>query len=511
MAASIAFTSGTTFTVPTNYANDGGSVLWIWYSGGGGARSQTFWTSSGGYGGSGGNGGTVYLIVSFKLGGPGGQYGVGVGAAAGSDGGSNASNFNVWPQSFYSGANPGGAGGSGGFDLCGGGAGAGNPGGGGQNGAVSGVAASPNVGGAAGAGASPWPSYGGAGGNGGSFGNAGSPGSAYGGGGGGGNPNSFQFESGGNGAQGIVYLYYNTITAPTISSASPSGTAYQNNGVGVTLGGTQFTTVTKVEIQDLTSGTLYNCNFSISSDSSLFIVPPAVPQRVAYNPNIFITNQIGRFGFSNIYTLVPNVPVSTGLTGPSYDNGTNQVNLNGSFFTTLTSVVLSGVATLTHVSAPGTAGTTAGNWWFGSDSVIGMFLPVISPRAAQNFNLIVSNPSGAVTVTMPYVPSPPTLTGISQTTGDESGGYTVTLTGSSFTTTTSVQFGTVACPHFTVNSDTSITVTVPAWNGVSSAGLAGGGVNVTLTNPTATTTVGSVFFFYTFAGYPALNAAHAFV
>ena len=37
----------------------------------------------------------------------------------------------------------------------------------------------------------------------------------------------------------------------------------------------------------------------------------------------------------NIYTLYPNVPICTSVTGPSYDNGTNQVNLNGEFLTTI--------------------------------------------------------------------------------------------------------------------------------------------------------------------------------
>ena len=91
-------------------------------------------------------------------------------------------------------------------------------------------------------------------------------------------------------------------------------------------------------------------------------------------------------------------------------------------------------------------------------------------------------------------------------TGDESGGYTVTITGSGFTTTTEVLFGTAVCPNFTINSDTSITVTVPPFNGASTYG--GGQVDVTLYNPTAS--VSGFTFTYTFSGYPALNNAFSY-
>jgi hypothetical protein len=487
MSASVTFTSGTVFTVPSNFLNNSTALLWIWYSGGGGGGGRN------GASGRGGNGGNLYLIDPINLS-IGGQYGVTIGASAGQGAGTNASSFYVWPQSGFNGANAGGAGGA----TSGGGGGAANPGGGGGNGGTT-------TAGAAGAGSSPWPSFGGAGGSGGAAVNqSGQNGNAYGGGGGGGDFCTVGvLSSGGFGLQGIVYLFYNTVTPATISSASPSSTAYQNNGVGVTLGGTMFNTVSSVLIQDTTSGALYNCGFIIESDSVLFIVPPAVPQRAAYNPNIYITNQAGQAVFSNIYTLFPNIPICSSVTGPSYDNGTNQVNLNGQFFTTLSTVEIQGVGALTHVTA-GTPGP--GVWWFGNDSVIGMFLPVITPQAPVNVILQVFNSSGSDTLQVEYIPSPPTFATISATTGDESGGYNVTITGTSFTTTQQVFFGSAVCPNFVVNSDTSITVTVPSFNGVSQ--FAGGVVNVTLGNLTAA--VSGFQFTYTFSGYPALNAAHAF-
>ncbi len=56
----------------------------------------------------------------------------------------------------------------------------------------------------------------------------------------------------------------------------------------------------------------------------------------------------------------------------------------------------------------------------------------------------------------------PVVSSLSSASGASGGGYTVTITGESFTGATAVSFGSVAATSFTVNSDTSITATVPA-------------------------------------------------
>jgi hypothetical protein len=74
----------------------------------------------------------------------------------------------------------------------------------------------------------------------------------------------------------------------------------------------------------------------------------------------------------------------------------------------------------------------------------------------------------------------PTVSGVSPTSGSTAGGEAVTITGAGFTGATAVSFGTVALTssNFTVNSDTSITATVPAGSA--------GEVNVTVTTPGGT-------------------------
>ena len=64
------------------------------------------------------------------------------------------------------------------------------------------------------------------------------------------------------------------------------------------------------------------------------------------------------------------------------------------------------------------------------------------------------------------VGDPPTITGLSPTSGPVSGGTSVTITGINFTGATAVNFGAVAAASFTVNSATQITATSPPGGGV---------------------------------------------
>ncbi len=80
----------------------------------------------------------------------------------------------------------------------------------------------------------------------------------------------------------------------------------------------------------------------------------------------------------------------------------------------------------------------------------------------------------------------PIVTGISPSLG--SAGDTVTIAGTNFTSATAVNFGAVPASSFSINSDTSITATVPAGTGI---------VDVTVTNAVGTSAVsGSDQFSY---------------
>ena len=90
--------------------------------------------------------------------------------------------------------------------------------------------------------------------------------------------------------------------------------------------------------------------------------------------------------------------------------------------------------------------------------------------------------------------SPPTVTGLSPNSGLEAGGTSVTITGTSFTGATEVDFGTTAATNLNVVDDTTITAESPAGTGV---------VNLTVTTPEGTSAVTPADeFTYTVAAAP---------
>ncbi|MFF7234664.1 Ig-like domain repeat protein, partial [Streptomyces sioyaensis] len=97
-----------------------------------------------------------------------------------------------------------------------------------------------------------------------------------------------------------------------------------------------------------------------------------------------------------------------------------------------------------------------------------------------NFNS-PPGPLGVVSVYSLY----PVLTSSSSSTGLTTGAAPITLTGSGFTGATAVHFGSTAALSFTVNSDSSITVTPPDH--------APGPVTISVTNPYSTSTEAVTF------------------
>jgi hypothetical protein len=88
---------------------------------------------------------------------------------------------------------------------------------------------------------------------------------------------------------------------------------------------------------------------------------------------------------------------------------------------------------------------------------------------------------------IPGTPVIPTITASSPITGPIAGGTLVKVTGSKFTGTTGVKFGTVVAPNFTVESDSTIYVVSPA--------AAAGAKAITVTNATGVSTTTGAFTF----------------
>ncbi len=121
---------------------------------------------------------------------------------------------------------------------------------------------------------------------------------------------------------------------------------------------------------------------------------------------------------------------------------------------------------------------------------------------------ISQTPEGPVTVTVTTAggtsngltftyDAPPTISGLSPTSGPLAGGNTVTITGTYFTATTAVTFGGHRAPTVVVNSSTTLTATVPT-------GTTAGAVTVTITTPGGTSFPFSTT--YTYIGAPTITS-----
>lgn len=133
--------------------------------------------------------------------------------------------------------------------------------------------------------------------------------------------------------------------------------------------------------------------------------------------------------------------------GPT--SGGQVVTLSGTNFTGATSVTFGGTAGtgLTVVSASSATVTTPAH-------------------ASGVVNIAITTPGGTATLVGGYTfANAPTVTSLSPTSGPETGGTVVTITGSDFTGATAVTFGGANAAAYTVNSASSITATAPAGTG----------------------------------------------
>ncbi|RIK40061.1 MAG: hypothetical protein DCC58_14445 [Chloroflexi bacterium] len=177
--------------------------------------------------------------------------------------------------------------------------------------------------------------------------------------------------------------------------------------------------------------------------------------------NTVVATSNGVSGSASV-TVSPLPPTITGVSptsGPT--TGNTDVTLSGTNFET-GAIVRFGANAATNVSV--------------SPTTITARTPV---GTAGTVDVSVSMPSGA-TATLPggytytAVPTAPVVSGVSPNSGPTTGGTTVTVTGSGFSGTTQVRFGTTNAPNYTVDSDEQITVISPS--------RSSGTVNIRVTN-----------------------------
>jgi hypothetical protein len=229
------------------------------------------------------------------------------------------------------------------------------------------------------------------------------------------------------------------VTGLSASSGSTAG------GNSVTLIGTNFANVSSIHV-----GSTLVSSYTVNSASSLTLVMPAATN--AGVVDVTVTNSAGTSGLSpaDQYTYVSPAPVVSGL------------SLTSGYSTGGTPVTITGL---------NLAGTTA--VWFGSLTATSFRLnsptsiTAISPAAPVGMvEITVQTPNGISATSaadrFTYLTPPPTVTGLSVTSGLITGGTTVVISGTQLTTATGVLFGTLPAASYTINPNGTITAVSPA-------------------------------------------------
>ena len=144
----------------------------------------------------------------------------------------------------------------------------------------------------------------------------------------------------------------------------------------------------------------------------------------------------------------------------------------------------SGIADNTFLYGPANSAVTVqpitGDWTGSGVDTVGLHDSTGSTFLLRNSNdsrfaneTFVYGPANSTGTTLVGTWDAPTVTSISPTAGAASGGTSVTINGSGFSGTTSVQFGPTLAASFTIVADSQITAVSPAGTGT---------VNVTVAN-----------------------------
>ncbi len=267
-------------------------------------------------------------------------------------------------------------------------------------------------------------------------------------------------------------------TLPTVSSVSPDS-GPTSGGTNVVISGTGFTGAGAVWF----GGT--QVPFSVVSDQEITATSPPGSGVV----DVTVTTSAGDSMATSLdwftYERGVSTPAITELfpsTGPT--SGGTAVTITGTGFTGATSVTFGGIAA-TNVTVV-------------SDTQLAVTAPAGNLGPAT---VTVTTPVGSASTSASnqyFYANTPVVSGISPASGPNSGGTSVTISGSGLTGVSAVSFGTVSASSLTVESDTTVIATAPAH--------ADGTVDVTVTNPAGTSaTVAADQYTYT-AAAPAVTS-----
>jgi hypothetical protein len=250
------------------------------------------------------------------------------------------------------------------------------------------------------------------------------------------------------------------LAAPTATTLSPThgpliggttvtitGTGFTQPGLAVDFGGTSVTPTvdsdTQITVASPTATTAGPVNVVVSTDGG---AAPAL-----------------QFTYDPVPVPAITTPTPGSNVGPTPTIGGTSTGPDGDTIT-----VTDGDTTLC------TATLTSGAWTCTPTTPLTPGSHTITATETDTANH-PSNPSEPITFT---VLASPAVTGLSPAQGPDTGGTTVTITGTGFTGATAVTFDTTAATSFTIVNGTTITATTPAHTP--------GPVDVTVTSPGGT-------------------------
>ncbi len=247
-----------------------------------------------------------------------------------------------------------------------------------------------------------------------------------------------------------------TYLLPSITGISPA-TGHGAGGTVVTISGSLLTGTTSVRF-----GSAAATGVTVVNDSRVTAIAP----RGTGTVHVTVTTPGGTSTTSAADEFTYITPVVSGISPASgAAAGGTTVTISGSDLTGATSVRF-GTAAATGVTVV-------------SDTQV----RAVAPAGSGTVHVTVTTPDGTSPATTAdnYAYLGPTGTGLAPTSGPGGGGTTVTITGSALTGTSAVHFGTASASGVHVVSDTEVTAVAPAGAGT---------VDVTVTTPGGTTTVG---------------------
>ena len=231
-----------------------------------------------------------------------------------------------------------------------------------------------------------------------------------------------------------------TVSAPTVTSITPaSGMTF--GGSTVTISGANFVGATGVTI-----GGAAATNVTVVNSTTITATTPAGSVGTA---SVIVTTPGGSNAPNSLYTYQSpvNAPTITSVSPATGSTlGGTSVTITGTKFTGATSVTFDGTPATSVPSL--------------SDTSITAVTPA---RVAGAVSVIVTTPNGSNPANSLYTyVAPPTVTGISPSSGTTLGGTSVTITGTNFTGATGVTIGGAAATNVTVVNSTTITATTAA-------------------------------------------------